>query len=239
MTSGFSTKDILRAVGATLGYDVYYADLNNLVNKIEKGKSSGMESSQQLIEFLKNYTKDGGYLEWKVDSSNRLESLCWASASMLEDLRRYGDVLLVDCTCGKNIHDLPLAFVVTVDGEGRSKLGFAALLATESAREFNWLFNHAISAVAEDDWANTVETIISDGDLAIASEVGTVFPTAQHLLCLWHLQKNLKINMKRQLGGLSLPPRSLFDEVLKLTSPRLNPSGLLSRLHSMNVYSSI
>jgi len=38
--------------------------------------------------------------------------------------------------------------------------------------------------------------IIIDAEIALTNAVATVFPSAQHILCAWHISKNVQANCK-------------------------------------------
>jgi histone-lysine N-methyltransferase SETD2 len=39
--------------------------------------------------------------------------------------------------------------------------------------------------------------IVTDRELALINAIGVVFPTARHLLCRWHISKNVVTNCKK------------------------------------------
>jgi len=43
--------------------------------------------------------------------------------------------------------------------------------------------------------------IVTDRELALMNAIGIVFPTARHLLCRWHISKNVTTNCKKMFEG--------------------------------------
>jgi len=84
----------------------------------------------------------------------------------------------------------PLFMMTIVNEQGKGVLGFSALLAQETAEMFQWAFQTLKKTVE----GVSPEVIFSDGNLgdpAMAVAIGVEFPKAKHLLCTWHLLKDI------------------------------------------------
>lgn len=109
----------------------------------------------------------------------------------------FGDVVILDTTGCTNQFNLPLLLAVVVDGNGHTKLGFAALMPNEGGTSFRDAFVDLKRL-----FKGRISCIISDSDPAIISEVQNVFGgSVVHMLCMYHIRTNLAKNLSGALGS--------------------------------------
>jgi hypothetical protein len=113
----------------------------------------------------------------------------------------YHDCISFDSTFGTNRFRMPLVLFVGVDGEGRTVLLGAGLLADAADRQL-----HVAAAAAGRGRATgsrRASSAISSSPDAIAS----VFPSTRHLHCAWNLSQSI---IKAVAGPLGSTARDLM-----------------------------
>ena len=97
---------------------------------------------------------------------------------------------------GTNTAGLKMMLWVTVDGSGATKILACSLMMEESLESVAW------SCQCFNDCFRVPPVIIfSDSARALKAAVASVFPTAKHLWCIWHLSNNMVTNLKAACGA--------------------------------------
>ena len=94
-------------------------------------------------------------------------------------------VILYDTKHGTNRFGLKLGCFVGVDNNGMTRIIAVSLLLNETEVSFKYIFNWFSSNFS---FPNVIYT---DGDQQMASAIKSCFPYSTHLLCTFHLYKNL------------------------------------------------
>jgi len=99
----------------------------------------------------------------------------------------YGDILLVNATYRTNKYKLPLVIFSGFTYKGRNCIFDIGIVNDEKETTYNWLFGQfrLIHKVLP-------QIVGSDHDLAIASLMANAYKGIICLLCLWHIEQNLK-----------------------------------------------
>jgi hypothetical protein len=95
-------------------------------------------------------------------------------------------VVLFDTKYRNNKYAMALGCFVTIDAYGNTQVLAASLLASESKEMFSWVFEKFKCC-----FGSVPSVIITDGDATMAESIVEVWPQCTHLLCTWHLYKNL------------------------------------------------
>jgi MULE transposase domain len=96
----------------------------------------------------------------------------------------------MDCTYNINKFNMPLFTITGVTSTSRSFTVGMAFLDGERFEEFQWILRH-LQHLFQKIHFNAPCSIVTDCDLALMNAVKLVFPSSQHLLCLWHISKNI------------------------------------------------
>ncbi|CAB4489898.1 unnamed protein product [Rhizophagus irregularis] len=109
---------------------------------------------------------------------------------------KFHEVLIFDCTAGTNRYDMVLCLFIIVDNNTRSRLVASALLEDETESSFIWVL-HQLKKVLNDFYPQVIYT---DCDPAMANAISSVYPMTKHNLCIFHIDLNLKKNLRPKLG---------------------------------------
>ena len=89
-----------------------------------------------------------------------------------------------------------MAAWVTVDGTGATKALAYSFLLDETDASHQWSYE-----CFKDAFRVPPAVIFTDSDPAMKVTIAAVFPTANHLLCVWHLSKNMFTHIKAACGN--------------------------------------
>ena len=111
----------------------------------------------------------------------------------------FPSVLIIDATCKTNRFGLPLVLFTLVDGMNRSFLCAMGLLTREDPDSYLWLMKKFANAVGMENFKKFL-FVITDGEPSFPSVLLSFMPWVKHVLCVWHIYKNLVIHMCPALG---------------------------------------
>jgi hypothetical protein len=194
-------------------YDTVY-------NLVRCGGPVREHDATDFISWLQKRRDDEGlHYSYKTDRTNRLKRVYFELEGAYPWRERGGDLLYFDTTHGTSSYDLKLGTFTSVNGEGKTIVLAAALVASEDTQSFIWVFqelsenmrkysgnvpslrasllrarfpqfNIVHIALGAADWAPRL--IFTDSDAAIAAAIRSVWgDRTVHLLCIWHLCLNL------------------------------------------------
>jgi len=113
----------------------------------------------------------------------------------------YPDVLLLNCTYKSNKLDLPLLHITGKTGHGGIYTSAFIFMAVEMAVWYKCALHTLKKHI---HIGCTPVTILTDQDLGLALAVANTFtpPGTTHLLCQWHIMKNIQSNCQEWLGKM-------------------------------------
>ncbi|XP_028061474.1 PKS-NRPS hybrid synthetase CHGG_01239-like [Camellia sinensis] len=120
--------------------------------------------------------------------------LFWAQPVSLDLLRSFPKVLIIDCTYKTNRYRLPLLEIVGVTSTDMSFFVAFAYLQFERIDNYVWVLTTLRSLL---DGISIPEVIVTDRELALMNAIDRVFSTSRHLLCRWHISRNVLAKCKK------------------------------------------
>jgi hypothetical protein len=138
-----------------------------------------LQESQQFMYF------------YVCDAQNQVTQLFWIHRTTFDLLRLNPEVLIMDATFKTNRFRLPLFNIV-----GTTLLNttfFAAFVLTNSraAEAFTWIFEKLREVYRELE-LDPPCTLVTDLEGGFVTPIREVFPEASHLLCVWHINEDVK-----------------------------------------------
>jgi hypothetical protein len=110
-----------------------------------------------------------------------------------------------------NRFGLPLLEGTGVTNVGSNFTFFFALVSYEDTSTFEWALEHYKDLLQKYNIPSP-EVIISDFDTAFKNAADIVFPDVQQQLCLWHILKNVVLNIKKKWNGSLDNARMMGDD---------------------------
>jgi hypothetical protein len=166
--------------------DIYNARLTARYKKLD-GDSS--------MDYLKRLLVEGGWIHrFKQDDEGRITFLLFCHPKLLDFARQFNRVFLMDCTYKTNRYGMPLFHVVGVSSSGSSFSVAFCFMDNEQTESYKWVLDTLFSVV---DGARGLSVICTDRDLALSAALEAICPENTHLLCIWHINSNVKGKAKK------------------------------------------
>ena len=104
----------------------------------------------------------------------------------------------MDCTYKTNKYRMPLLIIMSHTALGTSfYIGFAFL--EEEEEDFKWVIQQ-LKALYASLGLKDPAVVITDRDLGLMNALKNEYPDVYHLLCIWHINKNVLKNCKRSFA---------------------------------------
>ncbi|CAG8571630.1 3089_t:CDS:1, partial [Paraglomus occultum] len=178
-----------------------YNDLYNFLHN--SGSLTNKEfDAQEFIDTLKYLQADYPELafDYQCDPlSNRLQHVIWMFPEQRMAYSRFYDVVVFDNTYSTNRFSMPFGIFSGVNNYGQSVCFAGALMTSETAESFVWIFESFLKLVNN----HSPGVLLTDNDNGISSAFNQTFALfgSKHRLCLWHLFKNVMKNLQGVLGS--------------------------------------
>lgn len=143
----------------------------------------------------------------QVNSTRHLTHLFFAFHKVIELFGAYSESFLLDCTYKTNRFNVPLLNAIGITDVGASFYLSFTFLRTEQETDYVRALRQLKSKVPV-----LPEVLITDRDLALINAIEQVFPDATHLLCQWHIQKNIVAKCKPFFTNYIMPETAVLEE---------------------------
>ncbi|XP_028053365.1 PKS-NRPS hybrid synthetase CHGG_01239-like [Camellia sinensis] len=177
-------KDALNVTTMKTIYNVRHR--NNVIEKAGRSQMQHLLGELEKHNYIKRHRCD--------NNTMTVTDLFWAHPVSLDLLRSFPKVLIMDCTYKTNRYRLPLLEIVGVTSTDMSFSVAFAYLQFERIDNYVWVLTTLCSLL--DDIA-IPEVIVTDRKLALMNAIDRVFSTSRHLLCRWHISKNVLAKCKK------------------------------------------
>lgn len=172
------------------------SDIYNVKSHIRSLALGTYTPVQALLEHLQ---RDDWFFKHEEDESHRVTKLFFSRASSQTILKINSEVLLMDCTYKVNRYKMPLLVINGVTALNTTFYVGFAFLASERTADYVWVLTQLKLLYDELD-ISPPEVILTDCERGLINASRLVFSTTQHLLCIWHIDKNVLINCRKDFG---------------------------------------
>ena len=211
--SGFSTGLVnkhLMQVAAAEGMEQPTWRYDHLDRALEKAlPDTTCYDAEGVLQWLVDRDRNHGlHSAWTLDDGAHLSRIFYEVDGGREEWRRAESgmrLTLYDTTHGTNIYSMKLGCFTAVNAMNHTILLAVSLIKREDAKTFVWVFEQFKTAFGCEP-----DTLLTDGDLAMAAAAKFSFPGSRHLLCIWHLTENLMTHAIRLF-----PPSGKDSHVIK------------------------
>nr|CAG8652006.1 14323_t:CDS:1 [Entrophospora candida] len=166
----------------------------NTLHSIREERLDGRTPIQALFDKLQESDFE---FDYQRDHQNHITHLFFAHRISIALTRTYPVVLLLDCTYKTNRYRMPLLNVVGMTSFNTTFFSCFAFLKDEKEADYEWALT-CISKIF--NGMSHPKVIVTDRELALMNAIGRIFPGAHHLLCIWHINKNILAKCKRHFA---------------------------------------
>lgn len=176
---------------------VSFLGLNNLVktediyNTIKCFKRRKLKSKTQLHYLLDSFQEEDFFYNYTHKDGNQLTRLFFAFPKQIEMFINFSSVVMADCTYKTNRYKMPLLHFIGLSNVGKSFSIAFCFLKSESREDYVWALQAFVRC-----FKIIPHVIVTDQEDALINAAAYVFDGTTHLLCIWHLNKNVLKNCR-------------------------------------------
>jgi len=162
----------------------------------------GKTPTEYLAMKLDEGFGDGEWLHrMELTEESRVKFLFWAHRKSVEYANKFNRVFLFDCTYKTNRYGRPLLHIVGMTPTNDSFSIAFCILPDEKAESYEWALATFFSFL-DQPWNEPTAAesdppvLCTDRDLALLKVLRENYAKFPHLLCIWHINKNVQANCK-------------------------------------------
>ena len=170
--------------------DIYNARMAERVRQL-----GGRSPVEYLVQQLQN---EGSWLHaMQSDDIGHIRFLMFAHQKSIAFANQYNRVFLLDCTYKTNRYRMPLLHIVGVSPTNKSFSVAFCFMENEEMESYCWALNTFFSFIKR---PNPPSVLCTDRDWALLSAIDDQLPDFPHILCVWHLNKNIQAHCKKEFA---------------------------------------
>ena len=104
--------------------------------------------------------------------------------------------MIVDTTYNTNKFQMMLCVITVIDNNYRTRIVACAIIEDKTLNTYKWIFEHILA-----ETGISLRIIFTDLDPSMIRSIKDVYPNAQHMLCIFHIDLNLRKKLKGKLCG--------------------------------------
>ncbi|KAH1190039.1 Protein FAR1-RELATED SEQUENCE 5 [Glycine max] len=225
------TKSMVKPRNILLTLKEHNANSCTTIKQIYNARSalcSSIRGSDLEMQHLMKLLERDQYIYWhRIKNEDVVRDIFWCHPDSVKLVNACNLVFLIDSTYKTNRYRLPLLDFVGVTPTGMTFSAGFAYVEGERVNNLVWALQRFRGLFLKRDALPGV--IVTDRDQALMNAVKDVFPECTNLLCIFHINKNVKAKCKSLIaqknawdyvmdcwGSLTdCPSEQQFDECLK------------------------
>ena len=160
--------------------------------------------------------------EWKYafkqDKEGHVQFFMFAHPESIKYANQYNRVFLLDCTYKTNRYKMPLLHIIGLSPSNSSYSVAFCFMQNEQEESYTWTLQTLFS------WLDPLPfypVLCTDRDLALLGAIKEVCPRSPHLLCIWHINKNVLAKTKQYFSS-----NEGFETFIKSWKELINSSNI-------------
>jgi hypothetical protein len=174
------------------------ADFNNqhnttkrvLYNEAAAMRAEFLDGRPPIVALIDELTAADYICHVRKNADGAVSGLFYTHKESVKLAKRFCSVFVMDCTYKTNRFGMPLLNIVGITSTFSTFNAGFAFLRMETCEEYTWALE-AFSSIVRP------KLIATDRELALMNAISIVFPSARHILCMWHINKNVLAHTKR------------------------------------------
>lgn len=168
------------------------ATVYNAQKKFKGCEAEGTSTMQQVMKLL----GENDYVEWHTrdPQTNEVLDLFWAHPDSMKLAKCFPSVLMLDSSYKTNRFRHVILEIVGVACTAKTFCVGFAFLTDEKEENYSWAL-YRLKDVFDPSQLPTI--FVTEREIALIDAIHRVFPGTIHLLCTWHITKNVSSNCKK------------------------------------------
>ena len=191
--SGMKPSAILDALKKTRPNETILATISTIYTARKKAHQQMLQGISPIVHLNKTLSSSDFTTATKVNDDGELEGLFFCHALSINLLKSYHYVLLLDCTYKTNKYKMPLLHIAGITGANKTFSLAFCFIAQETKPFYDWALDSLLTVFTSNNIPQP-DVFLTDREQALINSVTSAFPNSTHLLCTWHIQKNIVTN---------------------------------------------
>ena len=168
-------------------------DIYNARMAERRRRLGGRSPVEYLVQQLQN--EESWLHVMQSDEVGHIRFLMFAHQKSIDFANRYNRVFLLDCTYKTNRYRMPLLHIICVSPTNKSFSVAFCFMENEEVESYCWALSTFFSFIKR---PNPLSVLCTDRDWALLSAIDDQLPGFPHILCVWHLNKNIQTHCKKE-----------------------------------------
>jgi hypothetical protein len=167
------------------------SDLYNIRDELRRKKLGNYTPLEFLRETLQN---NSWRYTFKQDAEGHILFFMFAHPESIRYANQYNRVFLLGCTYKTNRYKMPLLHIIGLSPSNSSYSIAFCFMQNEQEESYKWTLQTFFS------WLDPLPfhpVLCTDRDLALVGAIRSICPKSPHLLCVWHINKNVLTKTKQ------------------------------------------
>ena len=200
--AGLKPSAILEALKKTHPEESILATISTIYTARKKAQQEMLQGISPIVHLNRTLADSDFTTHTKVDHDGELKALFFCHSCSIKLLSKYHYLLLLDCTYKTNKYKMPLLHITGITGSSKTFSVAFCFLSHETQDYYNWALQ-CLLTVFESNNIPIPTVFVTDREQALINSLSTTFPTSSHMLCTWHIQKNLLTNAAKTIKDKS------------------------------------
>ncbi|XP_021774364.1 protein FAR1-RELATED SEQUENCE 5-like [Chenopodium quinoa] len=149
-----------------------------------------MSDRRGVVQQFLHLARQSQYVYWVMsDDEGVLQHAFMAHPVMVDILRTYPYVIGMDSTYKTNRYGMPFFEIVSVTPTNQNFLIAYVFMRNESTASYRWVLQRLRDVIGYD---KEPSVFLTDRELGLCAALREVFPGTSHLLCRWHINKDVE-----------------------------------------------
>ncbi|XP_056695046.1 protein FAR1-RELATED SEQUENCE 5-like [Spinacia oleracea] len=157
----------------------------NFRDRMRRNDAEGRDSISQFLHLA----KESDYLHYIREEAHVVTHAFMAHPTSVKLLRTYPWVIGMDSTYKTNIYKMPFLEICGVTPCNKNFLIAYAFMKDETAESYGWVLDKLRLLLGNEVHPTA---IVTDRELGLMRPIREIFPRSKHLLCSWHINKDVE-----------------------------------------------
>jgi hypothetical protein len=200
--AGLKPSAILEALKKTHPDKSILATVSTIYTARKKAQQELLQGISPILHLNRTLADSDFTTATKVDDSGKLKALFFCHSVSVELLAAYHHVIQVNCTYKTNKYKMSLLHFTGITSSSKTFILAFCFLAEETHLYYKWALESLLT-IFNTNKIPLPDVFITNREQALINALSVVFPEASHLLCTWHIQKNLVTNAAKLIKDKS------------------------------------
>ena len=170
------------------------ATLNTIYNHRNQLRSNLLEGRTSIEALIFEIRKNNFYHMIEISPGNsHMSSLFFAHPQSLTLAKRFPTTFILDCTYKTNKFRMPLLHIIGINSSNKSFSIALCFMPAEKKDNYAWALEQLFIPFNQ----ISPSVLLTDNKQALINAITKVFPNSTHLLCSWHIFKNIQLHCRK------------------------------------------